>query len=236
MFNEYFKSKAPIADKLISFGFQKQADVFSYSTNILDDQFSLEITINQNGEVGTKLIDTFTQDLYTLHLVEDAQGAYIGEIRQVIGDILEKISKECFRPQVFKSDVTQALISYASQKYGAPLEFLWEKFDNNAVMRRQDNDKWFALFVSIQKSKLGIQTDDTRIQSNGVKVHTDSLVEILVARISPNDVDDALSKRGYLPAYHMNKKNWITILLDGSVPYDEVFSRLDDSFLLAKKK
>lgn len=236
MFNEFFKNKAPLIDKLISFGFQKQADYFSYTTRILDDQFSLEISIDKNGEVGTKLIDTFTHDLYTLHLVEDAQGAYVGEIRQAIGDILEKISIECFRPQVFKSETTQALITYAHEKYSTPLEFLWEKFDNNAVMRRQDNGKWFALFVSIQKSKLGIKGDDACQQSNGIESRADKLVEILVARINPNNVENSLSKCGYLPAYHMNKKNWITILLDGTVPCEEIFSRLDDSFLLAKKK
>lgn len=236
MFEEYFKNKSVILDKLIDFGFEKQDDIFVYSTPILDEQFLLEITINQNGELSTKLTDAFTQDLYTLHLVEDAQGAYVGEIRQAIADILEKISKDCFRPQVFKNEITQKLIAYAKYTYDAPLEFLWEKFDDNAVLRRQDNKKWFAVLIKIQKHKLGIQIDDSAIQSNGAYLHTDNKIEILVARINPDDVEKTIDNFGYLPAYHMNKKNWITILLDGSVPCDEVLSRLDDSFLLAKKK
>lgn len=236
MFDEYFKNKLPICDKLIDFGFEKQGEVFAYSTHILDDQFLLEITIKQNGELSTKLTDAFTQDLYTLHLVEDAQGAYVGEIRQAIGDILQKISTQCFKQQVFKSKIAQELIAYAKEKYDAPLEFLWEKFDDNAVLRRQDNKKWFGLLVTIQKSKLGINSDDSGIQPNGAYLHADNKIEILVARINPDDVESVKTQHGYLSAYHMNKKNWITALLDGSVPCNEVLSRLDDSFLLAKKK
>ena len=36
------------------------------------------------------------------------------------------------------------------------------------------------------------------------------------------------------PGYHMNKKHWNTVLLDGSVPDREVFSWIDHSFNLIK--
>ena len=32
------------------------------------------------------------------------------------------------------------------------------------------------------------------------------------------------------PGYHMNKKHWNTVMLDGSVPDKEVFSWIDHSF------
>ena len=34
-------------------------------------------------------------------------------------------------------------------------------------------------------------------------------------------------------AYHMNKKHWCTIILDGSVPFKEICRRIDASYLLA---
>jgi predicted DNA-binding protein (MmcQ/YjbR family) len=34
------------------------------------------------------------------------------------------------------------------------------------------------------------------------------------------------------PGYHMNKKHWNTILLDGSIPDKEVFSWIDHSYNL----
>ena len=41
---------------------------------------------------------------------------------------------------------------------------------------------------------------------------------------------------GVTPGYHMNKKHWYTICLDGSVEPVELYQRLDLSYKLAKKK
>jgi predicted DNA-binding protein (MmcQ/YjbR family) len=38
------------------------------------------------------------------------------------------------------------------------------------------------------------------------------------------------------PGYHMNKKHWNTILLDGSIPDKEVFSWIDHSYNLVSGK
>ena len=41
--------------------------------------------------------------------------------------------------------------------------------------------------------------------------------------------------RSIEPGYHMNKKHWYTILLDDSVPLEEICRRIDRSYLLAVK-
>jgi predicted DNA-binding protein (MmcQ/YjbR family) len=38
------------------------------------------------------------------------------------------------------------------------------------------------------------------------------------------------------PGYHMNKKHWNTVMLNGSVPYKEVFFWIDHSYDLIKNK
>lgn len=42
--------------------------------------------------------------------------------------------------------------------------------------------------------------------------------------------------RGYypavLPAWHMNKRHWNTVVLDGTIPDDEILSMVDDSHRL----
>ena len=37
------------------------------------------------------------------------------------------------------------------------------------------------------------------------------------------------------PGYHMNKKHWNTVTLDGSIPHDEILSQIDDSYSLVIK-
>ena len=38
-----------------------------------------------------------------------------------------------------------------------------------------------------------------------------------------------------IPGYHMNKKHWNTVVLDGSVPDKKVFGWIDHSYDLVKK-
>ena len=54
------------------------------------------------------------------------------------------------------------------------------------------------------------------------------------------DPDDALAFRNVyesvLPAYHMNKKHWNSIVLDGTVPDDDVRAMIAASHKLCAKK
>lgn len=37
-----------------------------------------------------------------------------------------------------------------------------------------------------------------------------------------------------IPGYHMNKKHWNTVLIDGTIPDKEIFSWIDHSYNLVK--
>ncbi len=37
----------------------------------------------------------------------------------------------------------------------------------------------------------------------------------------------------YYPGWHMNKKNWYTIILDGSVATEDICKHIDESYRLA---
>ena len=51
--------------------------------------------------------------------------------------------------------------------------------------------------------------------------------------------DMLIKEEGIMPAYHMNKQHWITVLLDGTVSDQRIHDLIDMSFLAtasAKKK
>jgi predicted DNA-binding protein (MmcQ/YjbR family) len=54
------------------------------------------------------------------------------------------------------------------------------------------------------------------------------------------DPDDALALRaGYpaiIPGYHMNKRHWNTLVLDGSLPDELVAELIDHSYILVVKR
>ncbi len=50
------------------------------------------------------------------------------------------------------------------------------------------------------------------------------------------DPDEALALRdifnAVIPGYHMNKKHWNTLILDGTIPDEEIKRMIDNSFML----
>lgn len=77
-------------------------------------------------------------------------------------------------------------------------------------MRRRDTQKWYAVIMEISERKLNLDSDN----------------EVEVINLRGVDVESLLDGKKYFPAYHMNKKSWYTIKLDGTVDFDEICTRL----------
>ena len=91
-----FEYLSPDFEKLKEFGFAENQGVYSYSTEILDGQFALRVDISRNDkEVKTQLTDLSTGEPYTLHLVNEAGGAFVGEVRSEYERALREIAERC---------------------------------------------------------------------------------------------------------------------------------------------
>ncbi|WP_440895585.1 MmcQ/YjbR family DNA-binding protein [Amphibacillus sp. Q70] len=110
----------------------------------------------------------------------------------------------------------EIILNYAKEKYSTKPDYPWRKFPNYAVLRHDNNNKWYGLLMDVDKSKL-------QIDGNGK-------VEILNVKCDPGLADSLREEEGILPAYHMNKEHWLSIVLDGSVSNKEIFSLLDLSY------
>ncbi len=218
---DIFKNKKMNKTKLLAFGFVFCDGKYVYSTKILSNAFQLTVFID-GDDVSTKLIDVETGELYTQHTNEDFCGSYVGDVRKQYCQVLTQIASSCFDVCVFKSNYAQKIIDYIFNHYSDNLEFLWPKFSNNAIVRRSDNKKWYVLMVNIELNKLS-----TIFKNN------DKKVDVLVLRSS--HVKQLIDKKTYFEAYHMNKNNWVSVLLDKSLNLDDVFKLIDESFDLAKR-
>ncbi|MBR2528561.1 MAG: MmcQ/YjbR family DNA-binding protein [Blautia sp.] len=120
----------------------------------------------------------------------------------------------------------QTVFDYIKKKYHVLPEYPWRKYDSNAVFRHTDNKKWFALVMDVQSNKLGLSGSEY----------------IDVVNLKMDDLffrDIIIKEDGIMPAYHMNKMHWVTVLLNGMVPEKRVLELIDMSFLAtasAKKK
>lgn len=223
MFEEaFFQRKSCNLQKLEAFGFQPEGGGYIYATPILDGQFRLIVTLPAGGGVTTQVYDNETGDEYVLYKVGEASGAFTGGVRAAVEAVLAEVSRECFEPDVFRSEQARQAIAYIRQAYGSEPEYLWEKFPDNAVWRRADNRKWFGAILTVAPEKLGLPPGEP--------------TEIIDLRIAKGQVEHTVDGKKYFPGWHMNKKSWYTMLLDGSVAAEEVFRRIDESYRLAAGK
>lgn len=216
-----FKNRKVNPASLIPFGFIENESAYTYSTGLVGGQFEMTVTITKDGELSADVIDGVSKERYVLHRISNASGAFVGTIREEYERVLTAIVEACFEPDVFKSENARQVIQYAREKYQDELEFLWQRFSENAILRRKDNKKWYAALLVLQKKKLGL--DEAGV------------VDIIDLRGKPDDISALVDGQKYFPGYHMNKKHWFTICLDGSVPVEEIYCRIDESFALAKK-
>lgn len=215
-----FKNYRPNFDKLQKFGFTLSNDIYTYNTAIMDNRFSLQVKIS-GFNIDTEVVDLATDDPYTLFLVEGAIGSFVGAVRTAYEKVMFDIVDNCFDKYVFKSDYAQKIIQYVSDTYGDELEFLWDKFPDNAIWRRKDNNKWYGALLTVAKNKLGLPSQEK--------------IEIIDLRADADCIDAMVDNITIFRGYHMNKKHWITIMLDGSVPLIDIEKMLDISYGLALK-
>lgn len=107
----------------------------------------------------------------------------------------------------------ERITEHLQDTYGTEAEHLWTQYPEYSVFRHPISRKWYALFASIPESKLGLAGERR--------------VDVLDIKCSSILVGSLLAEKGFFPAYHMNKKTWILVLLDGSVPDEEIMQLLE---------
>ncbi|MDE7463761.1 MAG: MmcQ/YjbR family DNA-binding protein [Clostridiales bacterium] len=215
------KSKRIVIEKLVPFGFEKREKGYAYSETVLGGRFELKLFVDDCGKLSSQLIETAFDEEYVLHLVPEANGEFVGKVKSAYNAVLDRFVASCCETDVFQSEQAHAVIEYVRKTYNDELQHLWEKFPENAVFRRKDTQSWYAALLVISRSKLGFESDET--------------VDIIDLRMDPEKAAETVDGEKYLPGYHMNKKHWVTVVLDGSVPTDEIFKRIDESYGLATK-
>lgn len=114
------------------------------------------------------------------------------------------------------------IFEYVKKQYGTEPEYLWADSPNYAVLRHTDNQKWYAIIMDVSAGRLGLEGD--------------GMMDIIDVKCQPDVVAILRQVKGFLPGYHMNKKHWITIPLNGSVPDSQILDYLDWSFDLTDTK
>ena len=114
----------------------------------------------------------------------------------------------------------QELFTWIHQQYGTEPEYPWH--DWNAVLRHNDNNKWYGVVLEVSADKLGLPEAD--------------IIDVLNVKSDPLLIGSLRVQDGYFPAYHMNKEKWLSIQLGKPELDDAIKDLLSLSYELTAPK
>ena len=214
-----FKAYQFISKKAKEYGFVENQGVWTYSSTILQGDFLMMVTV-EDGDLSFHVYDQETGDLYPQVHMESMRGTFVGSVREACLEELFDIRKACFEVQEFICPQTKRIMTRVQEMYENQLEYLWEKSPDTAVLRHEDNQKWYAVLMKISWDKL--------------EKGREGLVEAV--NLKHDQVSDLLVKKGIYPAFHMNKRYWISVPLDDSLSDEEMLELIEKSWNLTLKK
>ncbi|OUP50546.1 MmcQ/YjbR family DNA-binding protein [Lachnoclostridium sp. An181] len=211
---EVFKRCKIDFEKLLSYGFSNENGDYIYSKNIMNDNFRVDIIVTKDGRIAGTVLDLSLYEEYTNFRIESLVGEFVAKVREEFENILWDIKNSCTTTEYFLSGQANRISHLIIQKYDDKPEFLWKKYPGYGIYRNTSNEKWYALIMNISIGKI----------SQG-----DYEVEIINVKLNEEKIKKLLKQKGFYQAYHMNKKNWISIILDNTLSDDEIMSYIEES-------
>ena len=212
------------AGAMLEYGFAVTDKGYEYSADIMNGDFHVLITVSHDGRLTASVEDMMNGEEYAALRMEDFCGAYVSSVRAAYEELLCKIADSCCRDVPFACSQSERIAGLIFEKYAVCPDFPWDggAYKSGAVFRHKDSGKWFALIMNVRRSVL--------IKNGG-----SDTVDIINLKADPADREAASVSEGIYPAYHMNHKQWISALLDGSLTDDELMTLVERSFILTDR-
>ena len=214
-YNEIFDKNIFNSKLAIAYGFSKVGDYYILQSDIDMENFNVIVKIG-NDSFEANVIELPFNEEYILFNVLDSKGKFVSKIRKKVNELIEDIVKSCFK----SLDYRKLLLDYVKEKYGTIPEEPWED-NNHATIKTTNSKKWYGIFMYLPYKTLGLDKSGK--------------IDVLNVKLNPELIESLIDKKHFFPAYHMNKKYWITILLDSDMDMDLVKSLIDESFKLVEK-
>ena len=211
--DEIFRYSNGNVNQLLKYGFKKEKNVYVYQTNIMNNQFNVVIVFD--GKVKGKIIDNNTHEEYFNIRIKDNVGNFSGEVLKEFKKLLCDIKDKCFNQEYFMFSQSNRITNYIREKYHNKPEFLWERSQHDGIFRNSNTNKWYAIIMNVDRSKITSGSGSCEVIN--IKIDKEKILELL-------------KKKGYYPAYHMNKKYWISIILDDTLSDNEIEELILESY------
>lgn len=214
-YNEIFDKNIFNSKLAIAYGFSKVGDYYILQSDIDVENFNVIVKIGKDS-FEVNVIELPFNEEYILFNVLDSKGKFVSQIRKKVNELIEDIVKSCFT----SLDYRKILLNYVREKYGTIPEEPWED-NNHATIKTSNSKKWYGIFMYLPYKTLGLDKSGK--------------IDVLNVKLNPELIESLIDKKHFFPAYHMNKKYWISIVLDSDTDLNLVKSLIDESFNLVEK-
>ncbi len=210
---EIFKKSELDNNKLLEYGFIKKDNYLEYKKPILNNNFEIIVKVKENKIKG-KIIDKELDDEYLNYRVENQIGEFVNNIRDEFIKTLEDIKQNCTINKLFVSDQSNRIADLILKKYKDSPEFLFSE-ETTGVFRNKNNKKWYGIIMNVDYKKF---------------LEKDGKTDVINIKLNPDKINDLINEEGFFRAYHMNKKSWVSIVLDDTVKDEKIMELIDESY------
>lgn len=215
-----FARKRWVLEKMRAFGFRQVGNDYVLERTFLDGDFAAVLSVTEKGKVTGRVVDTISQnDYYQLHQ-KNATGAYVNTVRAAYEQLLEEAAMACCQEVLFASNQANRLTKNILERFQVEPDFPWEKearYQTYGVFRHAPNRKWFALIMRVKRAVLD-------------KDGNPALVDAINLKIQPEQGEALHQLPGVYPAYHMNHRTWISVVLDDTQTDAAIMRWIEDSY------
>ena len=208
----FAKCKIKDISHLIGFGFNETKDGTLLFESQIEPEMRLKVDI-RNGRISGTIIDENFNDEFVQ--IDDESNAYAKMLNEKCRPLLLDIKEKCFEKSNFLLEQSLRVERYILEKYKVDPEFLWSDSPGFGVFRNPDTKKWFGIIMDIDRSRF--------------KKGSSGKTEIINLKLD-NETERCVKEKGIYPAYHMNKKNWVSVELNGDVADDYLFGLVSISY------
>ena len=203
-------------EKALAYGFVECDNGLCCQKTLPDTEFYVKFIL-ADKKLEVNVFDSETDEEYLPFNVVDNISGYVMGVRAKVSRLMEDIKRQCF----IKSNVKLQLMDYCSQKFGTIPEAPWQDMPAAFTFKTAKRNKWYALFMTIPYKSLGLSKFGE--------------IDIMNIKLPLDKITNLIDKVHYYPAYHMNKKCWLTVVLQKDLPISFVQELIAESYTLVEK-
>lgn len=193
--------------------YQNEKEYF-IERKIVDSDFTLKLVYTDDKAEVTVFDEEGSE--YILFNVRNSEGSFLSEIREKAEKTLESIRDNCFNA----ADLREKIFDFVKEEFNTVPVHPFADDDDSTTLNTEVRNKWYAIIMNIPYKSMGIDSEGK--------------CDVINLKADPERIPDLTDNIHIYPAYHMNKKHWISVLLNEGCDIESLKGLIRNSYYLVE--